>query len=646
MKAAISAPADARADAPADAADATTPGTAAGPRAASSALFAPPKVELERRNDGTQVARSPEPLGSYSRCVGEWLVHWAARAPDVTWLAQRDGAGWQHLSYGEALPKVLALATWMLRNRLGPDRPLVLLSDNSIEHALLTLAAMHVGVPAVPVSPAYSLMSQDHGKLKAILASVGPGAIFAAPSVRYAQALAAVKDDHDAILILDDPGAGPAGAAGAVREYRELLNESDGSAVARAFEAVDPDTVAKVLFTSGSTGIPKGVLNTHRMMCASQQAKLQVWPFLAQTPPVIVDWLPWNHTFGGNHNFNMVLRNGGTLYIDGGKAAPGLFDKTLENLRDISPTIYFNVPRGYDFLVSALQDDPVLRQRFFARLQVIFYAAAALPQHLWDALQRLSREATGRDIPMVAAWGSTETAPLATDCHFQALRSGVIGLPVPGTELKLVPSGGKLEIRVRGVNVTPGYWKAPAVTSQAFDEEGFYRIGDAVRWLDEREPEAGLVFDGRIAEDFKLTSGTWVNVGGLRVRALEAFAPIAQDIVVCGHDRDDVRLLVFPNLAACRQLAGLDAQASVPDTLASSAVRAAVAAGLRRLKQVTPGSSTCAAAALLMAEPPSIDAGEITDKGYINQRAVLERRAPLVAMLYQDRPDPAVIVDA
>jgi feruloyl-CoA synthase len=625
--------------------DASTAGTA-GPRAASSALFAPPKVELDRRDDGTQVARSPEPLGSYSRCVGEWLVNWAAHAPDVTWLAQRDGAGWKHLSYGEALPQVLALATWMLRNRLGQDRPLVLLSDNSIEHALLTLAAMHVGVPAVPVSPAYSLMSQDHGKLKAILASVGPGAIFAGPSARYAQALAAVKDNHEAILILDDFAAAPAGAAGAVREYREILNESDDSAVAQAFEAVGPDTVAKVLFTSGSTGIPKGVLNTHRMMCASQQAKLQVWPFLAQTPPVIVDWLPWNHTFGGNHNFNMVLRNGGTLYIDGGKAAPGLFDKTLENLRDISPTIYFNVPRGYDFLVSALQDDPMLRQRFFARLQVIFYAAAALPQHLWDALQRLSREATGQDIPMVAAWGSTETAPLATDCHFQAQRSGVIGLPVPGTELKLVPAGGKLEIRVRGVNVTPGYWKAPTATSQAFDEEGFYRIGDAVRWLDEREPEAGLVFDGRIAEDFKLTSGTWVNVGSLRVRALEALAPIAQDIVVCGHDRDDVRLLVFPNLAACRQLAGLDAQAPAPDALASSAVRDAVAAGLRRLKQLASGSSTCAAAALLMAEPPSIDAGEITDKGYINQRAVLERRAQLVAKLYQDRPDAALIVDA
>ncbi len=339
----------------------------------------------------------------------------------------------------------------------------------------------------------------------------------------------------------------------------------------------------------------------------------------------------------------MVLRNGGTLYIDGGKAAPGLFDKTLENLRDISPTIYFNVPRGYDFLVSALQGDAALRARFFARLQVIFYAAAALPQHLWDALDRLSRDTTGRAIPMVAAWGCTETAPLATDCHFQASRSGVIGLPVPGTELKLVPAGDKLEIRVRGINVTPGYWQAPSLTQDAFDEEGFYRTGDAVRWLDADRPEAGLVFDGRLAEDFKLTSGTWVNVGSLRLRALEALAPVAQDVVVCGHDADDVRLLVFPNVAACRRIARLDEQAPLLAVVTAPGVRQAVAAGLGRLKQSETGSSTAAACALLMPEPPSIDAGEITDKGYINQRAVLTRRAELVARLYQAPPDSAAI---
>ena len=602
-------------------------------------LFAAPKVLVSRRSDGTQLCASPEKLGDYSRCVGEWLVDWARQTPGRDFLAEREGTAWRRVSYGEALARVLALGTWMLEHGLGKERPLILLSDNSIEHALLSLAAMHVGVPAVPVSPAYSLMSQDHGKLKAILTRLDPGAIYAAPAARYAPALAAIRQCHSAIVILDDLTPGPAVAPGEIGDYRALLGRTDAPRVEEAFHAVGPDTLAKILFTSGSTGVPKGVINTQRMLCASQQAKLQVWPFLARTPPVIVDWLPWNHTFGGNHNFNMILRNGGTLYIDGGKAAPGLFDKTLENLRDISPTIYFNVPRGYDFLVSALERDRALSDRFFERLQVIFYAAAALPQHLWDSLERLSREAVGAPIPMVAAWGATETAPLATDCHFQAQRSGVIGLPVPGTELKLVPAGAKLEIRVRGVTVTPGYWREASLTVEAFDEEGFYRIGDAVRWLDAEHPEAGLLFDGRIAEDFKLTSGTWVNVGTLRLRALAALAPVAQDIVICGHDRDDIRLLIFPNASVCRQLAGLDAQSPLDDALASAAVREVVAKGLHRLKEDAAGSSTCASSALLMPEPPSIDAGEITDKGYINQRAVLDRRKNLVADLYRS---PAV----
>ncbi len=384
-------------------------------RTGTSGLFAEPKVELLRRSDGTQLAKSPEPLGDYSRCIGEWLVHWAEQSPGTTWLAQREGPGWRHLTYGEALPQVQALATWMLRNHLGATQPLMLLSDNSIAHALLSTAAMHIGVPVVPVSPAYSLMSQDHGKLKAIVTSVKPGAIFAAPAARFASALDAIKHCHDAILIVDEPAAAARLEHSAVFKYHDLLVPADLQAVAKAFATVAPDTLAKILFTSGSTGVPKGVINTQRMLCASQQAKRQVWPFLADTPPVIVDWLPWNHTFGGNHNFNMVLRNGGTLYIDGGKAAPGLFDMTLENLRQISPTIYFNVPRGYDFLVTALQDDGALREKFFKRLQVIFYAAAALPQHLWEALERLSHQATGTAIPMVAAWGATETAPLATD---------------------------------------------------------------------------------------------------------------------------------------------------------------------------------------------------------------------------------------
>jgi len=351
---------------------------------------------------------------------------------------------------------------------------------------------------------------------------------------------------------------------------------------------------------------------------------------------MILDWLPWSHTFGANHNFNLVLRNGGTLYIDGGKPAPGLFATSLANLRSVIPSVYFNVPRGFDMLIAALGADDALCRRFFSEVKFAFYAGAALPQNLWDAMTALSVKAVGRALPMVSAWGSTETSPLATDCHFQADRSGNIGVPTPGTELKLVPSGDKLEVRVRGPNVTPGYWKMPDLTARAFDDDGFYRIGDAVRFADPDHPERGLFFDGRVAEDFKLSSGTWVSVGALRVAGIAALAPLAQDIVLTGHDRDSVGFLVFPNLAACRAHAGLPDTAVSAEVIASEAVRAGIAQGLARLKAQGGGSSTYATRALLLTEPPSVDDGEITDKGYINQRAVLTRRADAVACLQDD----------
>jgi feruloyl-CoA synthase len=389
------------------------------------------------------------------------------------------------------------------------------------------------------------------------------------------------------------------------------------------------------LQTSGSTGTPKAVINTQRMLTSSQQAKAQTWPFLERAPDdlVILDWLPWSHTFGANHNFNLVLRNGGTLYIDGGKPAPGLFATSLANLRSVMPTVYFNVPRGFDMLISALREDDELRRRFFGEVKFAFYAGAALPQNLWDAMEELSIRTVGRALPMVSAWGSTETSPLATDCHFQAKRSGNIGVPIPGTELKLVPSGDKLEVRVRGTNVTPGYWKAPELTAQAFDAEGFYRIGDAVTFADADRPELGLFFDGRVAEDFKLNSGTWVNVGTLRVAGIAALAPLAQDIVVTGHGGDEVRFLVFPNIAACRAHAGLPDSAGADEVIGHAKVRAAIGQGLAKLKAQGGNSSGHATRALLLAEPASVDGGEITDKGYINQRAVLTRRASAVAIL-------------
>jgi feruloyl-CoA synthase len=421
--------------------------------------------------------------------------------------------------------------------------------------------------------------------------------------------------------------------------FRHIAATPETPAVATAFAAVGPDTIAKLLFTSGSTGTPKAVINTQRMLTSSQQAKAQTWSFLdsAADHLVLLDWLPWSHTFGANHNFNLVLRNGGTLYIDGGKPAPGLFATSLANLRSVMPTVYFNVPRGFDMLISALRDDDGLRQRFFSEVKFAFYAGAALPQNLWDAMEELSIKTVGRALPMVSAWGSTETSPLATDCHFQAQRSGNIGVPVPGTELKLVPSGDKLEVRVRGPNVTPGYWKAPELTAQAFDADGFYLIGDAVTFADPDRPELGLFFDGRVAEDFKLNSGTWVSVGTLRVAGITALAPLVQDIVVTGHGGDHVRFLVFANLSACRAMAGLPDSADANAVIGNEKVRAGIAQGLAKLKaQNGGGSSGHATRALLLAEPASVDGGEITDKGYINQRAVLTRRADAVARLQDD----------
>ncbi len=610
----------------------------------SQAAFAPldfarPEVAVERRDGGVVIVRSAQRLAPYSRCVGEWLLHWARETPQACFLAERRASGWRELSYGDALSQVRQVGSALLQRGLSAQRPVVILSDNSIDHAVLSLAAQHVGVVVAPVSPAYSLMSSDHAKLKGIIDLLQPGLIYVSDGVRFAVALAAL-DLHGIELVC---GANPP-AGVACTDFASLLGTLDAEAVERAFASVGPETIAKFLLTSGSTGEPKAVINTQRMLCANQQAIAQLWPFLATTPPVVVDWLPWNHTFGANHNFNLVLRNGGTLYIDEGKPMPVLVDKTVANLREIAPTIYFNVPRGFDMLLPALEQDGVLRKQFFSRLQMIFYAAAALPQSLWQRLEALSIQERGERVVMVSAWGSTETAPMVTTVHFPIERAGVIGLPGPGTELKMVPCANKLELRVRGPNVTPGYWKRDDLTRAAFDEEGFYMIGDAGRFADPDAPVRGVVFDGRIAEDFKQMSGTWVHTGNLRVSALSELAPVAQDIVVTGHDREEIGFLIFPNVAACRALCpDLDAQAPLAQLLADERVVERVRAGLQRLAAQGGGGSTFATRALLMSEPPSIDAGEITDKGYINQRAVRMRRGELVARLYSDAPGTGVI---
>jgi feruloyl-CoA synthase len=594
-------------------------------------LFATPDIVAERRAYGSILLKSMTPLQPAARCIGDWLEHWAHQAPERIFLGERSSvdAPWTTITYKDALRQVRSTAAWILSQGMSAQRPLVILSDNSIEHALFALGAMHVGVPVASISPAYSLMSKDFDKLKSMIALLDPGAIYVSGLKPFAAALAAIQPLHGATIV-----SGDADGSDAI-SFRSIAETPQTDAVAQAFAAITPDTIAKFLFTSGSTGTPNAVINTQRMLTSSQQAKAQTWTFLdnAQGDLVILDWLPWSHTFGANHNFNLVLRNGGTLYIDGGKPAPGLFAASLNNLRSVMPTVYFNVPRGFDMLIAALRDDEELRRRFFNEVKFVFYAGAALPQNLWDALEDLSIKTVGRAMPMVSAWGSTETSPLATDCHFQAERSGNIGVPIPGTELKLVPSGDKLEVRVRGPNVTPGYWKAPELTAKAFDAEGFYLIGDAVTFADPERPERGLFFDGRVAEDFKLNSGTWVSVGTLRVAGIAALAPLAQDIVVTGHGGDQVRFLVFPNIAACRAHAGLPDGAGATEVIGNEKVRIAIAKGLAKLKAQGGGSSIHATRALLLAEPASVDGGEITDKGYINQRAVLTRRAALVALL-------------
>ena len=609
--------------------------------------FADAQVHVERRANGELVLCSGAPLGPYARCVGEWLEHWAREAPERVFIAERQGEGWREVTYAQARRAARSIGAALLARGLSSQRPVAVLSDNSVDHALLKLGCQYVGIPVAPISQAYSLMSRVHAKLKAIFALLEPGLVYVGDEARFAASLASLGA-FKFETVSSQPVAGAS-----TTPFSALLDTHAGPEVDAAHAAIDGDTIAKFLFTSGSTGEPKGVINTHRMITSNQASYLALWPFLAEEPPVLVDWLPWNHTFGGNSDFNMVLANGGSLYIDEGKPAPGLIDKTAANLRLIAPTIYLNVPRGFDMLLPYLENDAQLRKQFFSRLKLIFYAGAGLPPTLWARLEKLGIEETGHRVRMVSAWGSTETSPMATCVHYDIDRAGVIGNPAPGSHIKLLPVGEsgsgdaakvKYEIRVKGPNITPGYWKRDDLTTAAFDDEGFYKIGDAVRFADPQDPARGIEFDGRVAEEFKLSSGTWVHTGALRVKAIAALAPVAQDIVLTGQDRDYAGFLIFPNLPACRSLAAdLPTDAPPAQVLAHPAVRACVEQGMRALKADGGGSSTYAQRALFLEEPPGIDAGEITDKGYINQRAVLARRAALVAMLYTAAKLPNVM---
>ena len=606
----------------------------------SGLRFAPAQVTVDDRPDGVRILRSPVGLGPYERHLGEMLRRQAALRPEDTFLAERRDEAWHRVSWRAALSAAESVGQALVDRGLGTEQPVMVLSGNSVNQALLMLGAHLAGVPIAPVSPAYSLMSQDFGKLRHTADQLQPPMLFVESRVPFEAAIESLGLDAEVVVGNAGPGEGT--------PFSELLAVEPGDGLRQAEARVGPDTVAKVLFTSGSTGMPKGVLNTHRMLCSNQQMISQVWPFLGDRQPVLVDWLPWNHTFGANHNFYLVLKHGGTLYIDAGKPRPDAIDETVRNLKEVAPTLYFNVPAGFAQLLPHLENDRELRENFFRQLDLIFYAGAALPQDLWQRLEALSLDVLGRKVVMTSAWGSTETSPLSTSVHFPIERAGVIGLPTPGVEIKMVPSGSKMELRVRGPHVTPGYLTSgfqsdTQLTEAAFDDEGFYRIGDAGRLEDPEKPEKGLVFDGRVAENFKLQSGTWVHVGELRVAALAATAPVLLDAVVTGHDRSAIGLLAWINEAACRRLPGVEEDLPMSDLLCHSAIVDRIRRGLAGHNGEAGGSSRRISRVLLLTDPPSLDRGEITDKGYINQHAALEHRRKAVETLYADSPDSAVI---
>ncbi len=597
---------------------------------------------VETHADGSQRLRSTEPLQPYPARLTDRLAQFAAEAPDRVFVARRgaDGA-WVTITYAQMLDRVRRVGQALATRDLSAERPIVILSGNDLEHLTLNLAAQWVGVPFAPVSPAYSTLSQDFGKLRHILATLTPGLVFASDGMPYARAVHACTGTDVELVLTCGEVSGRTHTP-----FDALLATDPGAEAAAAHAAVGPDTIAKFLFTSGSTKQPKAVVNTQRMLCANLQQIRQTFAFLADTPPVLVDWLPWNHTFGGNHNIGIALYNGGTLYIDDGKPTPNGMAETLRNLREIAPTIYFNVPKGFEEIARAMDHDDALRKTLFSRVQCFMFAGAGLSQAVWDHLDRHGEATVGERVPVFTGLGMTETAPSCTFAVGDDVASGDIGLPAPGVEVKLVPNAegsGKTEIRFRGPNVMPGYWRAPAETAAAFDDEGFYRTGDAVTFKDPASPARGLRFDGRIAEDFKLATGTFVSVGPLRARVILAGDPLVQDVVVAGLNRDEIGLLVFPRIEDARRRFSLPAEASAAEVLAAPPVRDFFQTMLDRLWAEGTGSATRPAAALILAEPPHIDRGEVTDKGSINQRAVLLHRAAEVERLYAEPRDAEVL---
>ncbi len=598
--------------------------------------FGVTRVNLRDGAPGVHYLRAEKELPPYPERLTDRLKHWADTAPERTFMARRvklaDGStgDWRHVSYAQAWATARSIAQGLVNRGLNAERPVVILSENDLEHALLALGCIVAGVPFVPTSPPYSLISQDYDKLKHVLRTVTPGLVFAADGARYGKAIAATVGADTEVVLTEGQVEGRA-----TTRFADLAATPATAAVDAAMAATGPDTIVKFLFTSGSTKLPKAVINTQRMWCANQQQMMTSMPVLAEQPLVLVDWLPWNHTFGGNHNFGMVIFHGGTLYIDDGKPTPALMHETLRNLREIAPTVYFNVPTGFEAIALAMKTDDALRKTLLSRVKMFFYAGAALAQPIWDSLYESQEREIGERIVMSTGLGMTESGPFGIFVTNPNVRAGDLGVPTPGLELKLVDMGGKTEVRYKGPNITPGYWRAPKETAEAFDDEGFFCTGDAVKWIDETDVHLGLKFDGRIAADFKLATGTFVSEGPLRGKIIAAGAPYIQDAVLTGLNMKEVGAMVFPT-AAVRELSGMDASVPLADVLNSPGVLAHFQKVLDELAKSATGSANRIARMCLLSEPPTIDRGEITDKGSINQRAVLTHRAETVAALHAD----------
>ena len=596
-------------------------------------------VIMDRRADGTIHISSTQALGPYPEKMTERLEYWASTAPERTFIAQRDAAGaWRTLSYAQTLVEVRRIGAALLTRNLSPERPVAILSGNDIEHALLGLAAMYIGIPYAPISPAYSLVSDDFGKLRHVLRLLTPGVIFAADGDVYRRAIEAAIAPDVEVVVTSNPIPGRAGTLFAG------VGVDPTAAVDVAHAGVGPDTIAKILFTSGSTGQPKGVINTQRMWCSNQMMLRHVLAFLEDEPPVLLDWAPWHHTAGGNLGFGLVLFNGGTFYIDEGKPLPGAIDATVRNLRDVATTVHFNLPKGFGALLPYLREDAALRNTFFGQMKMLWYGGAALAQHVFDGIQDLAVQTIGVRVPFLAGLGSTETSPFAFCRTWPSNDATNVGLPAIDTTLKLVPIEDRYEVRLKGSHITPGYWGEPGLTEQAFDEEGFYRLGDTVRFADPLDASQGFLFAGRIAEDFKLSSGTWVNVGPLRAAFISHFAPYARDVVIAGEDRDVLAALILPDVDECRRLAPDLTNATQAELFGDFRVRLAFQQRLNSFARQATGSSNRVVRATLEVEPPSLDLGEATDKGSLNQRAVLRHRATTVERLYAVAPSPGILV--